>query len=326
MKQHVFERQTGARWQTFELMLAKLAKTDSTPTLEALDAADFPHLYRHICHDLALARDRHYSTYLIDRLNRLATLGHQYLYQSRRSQNAHLINFIAAEFPSLIRQHAKVFLLAMALFYVPLFGLGLLTYFLPETAYTVLNLEMMTEMEALYDPSQGKIGRTRESDTDFMMFGYYIKHNIAIGFQTFAWGIVFGLGAVFLLMFNGIIIGVVAGHLTVIGSGVTFYPFVIGHGAFELTAITLSGMAGLHLGFSLLAPGRRTRVHALQDAAKVSAKIIYGATAMFFIAAFIEAFWSSRADLPDGLKYTVGGILWLMVFSYLLLAGRQRGT
>ena len=42
-----------------------------------------------------------------------------------------------------------------------------------------------------------------------------------------------------------LVIGAVAGHLTEIGFGQTFWSFVIAHGAFELSAIALAGAAGL---------------------------------------------------------------------------------
>ena len=69
-----------------------------------------------------------------------------------------------------------------------------------------------------------------------MMFGYYIKNNIGISFRTFAGGMLFGLGSVFFLVYNGLAIGATAGHLTQAGFASTFYPFVAGHGSFELTA------------------------------------------------------------------------------------------
>jgi len=107
--------------------------------------------------------------------------------------------------------------------------------------YSVMGAESVRDFESMYDPENSAMGRERESDTDLLMFGYYIKHNISISFQMFAGGMLFGLGAVFFLFYNGLLLGAAAGHMANIGLGVTFFPFVIGHGAFELTAIVLSG-------------------------------------------------------------------------------------
>jgi uncharacterized membrane protein SpoIIM required for sporulation len=157
-----------------------------------------------------------------------------------------------------------------------------------------------------------------------MMFGYYVMHNIGIAFQTFAAGLLFGLGSVFFLIFNGLVIGAVSGHLTEIGYGQTFWSFVIGHGAFELTAIALAGAAGLQLGWALIAPGHLTRGESLRLAAHKSVQMLCGVMVFLVIAAFIEAYWSSTTGISPWVKYAIGAALWLAVAAYLGLAGRNR--
>ncbi|HEX4937885.1 MAG TPA: stage II sporulation protein M, partial [Candidatus Kapabacteria bacterium] len=160
---------------------------------------------------------------------------------------------------------------------------------------------------------------------DFVMFGFYIKNNIGIGFQTFASGILLGIGALFHLIFNGVAIGTVAGYLTELGHTETFWPFVVGHGAFELTGIAISGAAGLKLGYGLLCPGRLTRRQSLINAAREAMPLVYGVFFLLLIAAFVEAFWSSSTNLPDTAKYVAGASFWLLVISYLCL-GVRRGS
>jgi len=132
------------------------------------------------------------------------------------------------------------------------------------------------------------------------------------------------LGSAFFLFFNGLMIGAVAGHLTHIGYGQTFWPFVVGHGAFELSAIALAGAAGLQLGWALIAPGRLPRSEALRLAARKSVLLICGVMLFLLIAAFIEAYWSSTIGVAPMTKYLVGAALWLLVATYLLFAGRTR--
>ena len=156
------------------------------------------------------------------------------------------------------------------------------------------------------------------------MFGVYIWNNIKIGFQVFAGGLLFGVGAVFFLLFNGFVLGAVAGHLTQIGYITPFYSFVAGHSAFELTAIMLSGAAGLKLGYALIAPGQLTRKAALIAAARNATRIMYGAAGMLLCAAFIEAFWSPLTEVPPPVKYAVGVALWLLVIVYFVAMGRDR--
>ena len=181
-------------------------------------------------------------------------------------------------------------------------------------------------MERMYDPDARRLGRFSErgSGDDWVMFGFYIMNNIGIAFQTFASGLLLGLGSLFFLLFNGLMIGGVAGHLTRIGYGEPFWSFVIGHGAFELTAIALAGAAGFKLGWALLAPGRLPRGEALRLAASKAIQLVCGVILFLLLAAFIEAFWSSTTFASPNIKYIVGAGLWVLVLSYLLLAGRRQ--
>lgn len=155
------------------------------------------------------------------------------------------------------------------------------------------------------------------------MFGFYIQHNIGISFQCFASGLFAGIGSLFFLAFNGAFLGGIAGYLTERGLSSTFYSFVVTHGAFELTAIVLSGAAGLRIGHALISPGRRSRREALVVAARDSIVIVYGVAGLLLIAAAVEAFWSSARWIPLSLKYGVAAACWIMVLGYLWRQGRH---
>ena len=298
-------------------------------SLEQVNQADFPSLYREICQHLSLAQSRRYSPYLIERLSFLINQAHQVFYHKNHAHGesiiASLVNFFVQTFPQTIRNESRWLWLSSAVFYLPLIFIIILIQFWPEFIYSVMPPDTVAGMEAMYDPQAEHIGRERGSDSDSQMFGFYIFNNTSIGFRTFATGLLFGIGSIITLMFNGLHIGAAAGHLTQIGYGSTFWPFVSGHSALELTAIALSGAAGLKLGFSLLMPGRKSRYQSMLDAAKVSVKIMAGAAVMFFMAAFIEAFWSSSQSIPVMIKYIVGIAMWFMVFSYFAFAGQNQG-
>jgi uncharacterized membrane protein SpoIIM required for sporulation len=120
-----------------------------------------------------------------------------------------------------------------------------------------------------------------------------------------------------------VVIGAVAGHLIEYGYQQTFLSFVSGHSAYELTAIVISGAAGLKLGFALLKPGQYTRMEALRRAGAVSIRMIYGVIVMLTVAALIEAFWSSRASIPPEIKYGVGIANWTLILVYFSFFGRR---
>jgi uncharacterized membrane protein SpoIIM required for sporulation len=251
--------------------------------------------------------------------------GHQALYTHRPDVWHGFIHFVSHEYPVLFRQHWQFMLAAGLLFFGSFLLMLLLVQLYPQMIYTVLDPWQVKAMEGMYSPEvHERLGPSRDSDSDFMMFGYYIKNNTGIGFQTFASGLLLGAGTLFFLLYNGLMIGSIAGHLTGLGYIETFWGFVSGHSAPELTAIMLSGAAGLMLGWSLLAPGNKSRLRALQDAGGQAVRIVYGAVFLFFIAAFIEAFWSSMSWIEPTIKYIVGICLWVMLWGYLLMAGKSR--
>lgn len=321
MSQEAFERRHGPEWARLERVLDTLEQPDKHA--EPLDA--FPQQYRAVCAELALARHRGYTARLVDRLNALALRGYRQLYPGARQTGLSLTEFVASGFPQAVRAEARLFWISFALS----MGVGLLSGWMvnrwPDLVYSFLGPEQVATMEGMYDPASDHFLHPRDSDSDVLMFGYYIRNNIGISFRVFSGGILFGLGSIFFLFYNGLTIGAVAGHLTRIGFGGTFWPFVIGHGAFELTAIVLSGQAGLMLGRAALWPGRRSRSRALAETAKATLPLVYGFAGMLLIAAALEAFWSSSSAVPSTVKITVGCALWVGVTAYFALAGRSRG-
>ena len=329
MKQEAFETRYRDTWSRYDDCLQALRKNRRASVRTSGQATDetigreFPTLYRQICHHLALARARRYSAGLEQRLSRLALDGHQHLYRTRLPFVAAFLRFFARDFPAAFRRHWRFTLAAHLVFYLPAFAMAAGVALKPDLIYSMIPPADVANLESMYDPENRRLGRERQADTDLMMFGFYIYNNISIGFQTFAGGLLFGVGSVFYMVFNGLYIGAVAAHLTVAGFVETFYTFVIAHGAFELTAIAIFGAAGLKLGYGAIAPGRKARWHAIRDAALESLPLVYGGTFMLLVAAFVEAFWSSASWPPAGVKYAVGAVLWVFVYAYLLLPGRD---
>lgn len=327
MLQGEFEQRHADDWRRFETWLAgrrrRRRKRDPAPPPDALSDADVPRLYRQLCAQLAVARDRQYGPDLVDRINRLVLDGHHALYGARADSVGPALRFLAHEFPRLVRREAPAVWLGVLLFFAPFLGITAAIQYFPEFAAVILTPADMATMQGMYSPEAQQLGM-REASTNTEMFGVYIWNNIRIGFQTFAGGIFLGLGSIFFLLYNGVYIGAVVGHLTEVGLGPQLWSFISGHGAMELTAIALSGAAGLIIGHALLAPGRRSRRAALVERGRVALMIMMGAAVMFFIAALIEAFWSPLNLADPWPKYLVGALMWVVVLAYFGFAGRGR--
>ena len=301
-------------WRHYEMLLEEADKADPSGSVDEL-----PRLYRQLCQHLSIARHRGYRASVVDRLNQLVERGHGLLYGTRTGRWGPILSYIGGGFARDVRQDWHLFAIAAVLFFGPFLAMIGWLQVEPEWAYHVLGPDRASQMETMY--SEPSVRPLSETDSDVMMFGFYIYNNVSIALRTFASGLVAGIGSLFTLVYNGSVIGAAAGHVQNAGYGGHFWSFVVGHGAFELTAIVLSGQAGFKIGFAPIWPGRRRRLQALQEEARDSVGLVGGFFVMLVIAAFIEAFWSS-SPVSASVKYLVGGLLWSAVILYFGFAGR----
>jgi uncharacterized membrane protein SpoIIM required for sporulation len=325
-----FETLYQAEWTELQAMLAQLQGTGAIKSKDGKSHKPAPivgdrlaNLYRRACEHLALARARAYPAHIIERLDHITADAHQAIYSRREFGVARLVKLVTQDFPRSVRAHARYVWLATAVFVLPMIVLGMLVYTQPELILSVVDAETAAQYEDMYSTHAESIGRRRDADTDMAMFGFYIRNNIGVAFQCFASGLLAGVGSLFFLAFNGVHAGAIAGYLTERNLSQTFYSFVVTHAAFELTAIVLSGAAGLRIGHSLLAPGRQTRTQSLVTASRESIVIVYGCAGMLLIAAAIEAFWSSAQWIPPVVKYGVAAVCWIAVLAYFTWQGRR---
>ena len=322
LNQQTFEEQHGDDWRALDACLISLESL--RPWLRRnQNVSGLPTLYAALCQQHAIARSRGYSHALTERLHALITRAHHQLYQRRTQWLSRLLHFIGGGFARAVRQERRLMALAAALFFGPAIVCGLISAFIPDLADLFMGTETRAALEQMYQPGAALRPEGYESAGHFHMFGFYIFNNIGIDFRVFAGGILFGIGSLFFLLFNGIMIGTAAGYLTGIGYGVNFWGFVAGHSAPELTALCISGAAGLMLGRALISPGRQTRRLALLREARNAVPLIIGAGLLTLIAAFIEAYWSSL-DTAFMIKLAAGFTSWSVLIVYLLFTGRSR--
>ena len=329
MKQGVFEAARRPVWERFDKELdrdcrkgGRFQRRNWTEVSEA-DPQDLPSLYREISRDLALARDRAYSTALQDELNEWVLRGHQELYRAQRSHWSDVFHFLAFGFPILLRQRSKRFFFCMLAFCIPFGLMWWAGSVAPEWVLGLLDEDTIASMNDMYGGSEGLRGRSAERG--FSAFAFYIRNNVGIDFRVFAGGILAGVGSLFFLGFNAFYLGAVFGYITLAGHNDNFLPFVAGHGAFEITGLWVSALAGLEVGMAWIAPAGKTRRYAMVEGARTGLKLLGGAATLTALAAVIEGFWSPSSVEPI-VKYWVGGGLWVLTGLYLAFAGRSRAA
>jgi uncharacterized membrane protein SpoIIM required for sporulation len=302
-------------WDELDGLLGKKRVLHKLPPASISRAAS---LYRDVCSDLMRARGAGYTSDVVDVLDSLAARACAALYSAPPYRLAALWELVAYGFPQAVRRNARYVALATVLFLLPAV-LGFAGAIRSRGfAVQIMSEPQVAQMEKAY----GDFGRGRDEGTNSMMASFYVYNNVGIAFRCFATGILFGLGSIFFLVYNGLVLGVVAGAVGNAGHGGNLFTFVIGHGAFELTAIVLSGAAGIAMGYALVATGPRTRWASLRAKAGDLFRMIMGAALMLLVAALIEGFWSPSSILPQ-VKWTVAAVLYLLVFAYLVFAGRR---
>jgi uncharacterized membrane protein SpoIIM required for sporulation len=275
-------------------------------------------LYRAVCADLMRARAAGYAGDVVALLDDLAARGHNALYSAPPYRFGAVWELVARDFPRTLRRYGRFVVAAAALFVLP----GVLGYLGARAsrpfALSVLPEQMAEQMEKSY--AEG-FGGGRGEGTDTAMAGFYVYNNVGIAFRCFATGVLFGLGSVFFLVYNGLVIGAVAGLVTAAGHGKNLLTFTCTHGAFELTAIVISATAGMVMGYALVDTGGRTRFGSLRARARDIAYLVLGAALMLLVAAAIEGFWSP-SGVRAQIKWGTAIAAYLVVICYLTFAGR----
>lgn len=318
MTRDQFLRERRPDWQRFESLLAH-AEEYRVPKLPGNELSEFSALYRALCFDLSLVQSRDWGGSVSRYLNNLVGRGHNCFYRSKPGSVRAVTRFLGAEFPQLLRANGRYFWLALALFVLPGLVSGLLVCSDPSLAGRIMPGSAQAMFEQMYSNDRAE----RESGAEAAMAGFYVHNNVGIAFKCFALGAFAGIGSMVVLIYNSIFLGTVTGFLVAKGHSDRFFEFVVGHGSFELTAIVVSGAAGLVLGRALVHPGQMTLADSLRLRGLVAVKLALGAGFMLVIAAIVEAFWSP-SNVPRELKFVVGAVFWLVVAGYLSFAGRER--
>ncbi len=323
---------TGRRqreWERLEALLRDV-QVRGLRGLPAERVAELSPLYRDSCADLSRAEGARYSAPLVAYVQGLTAAAHAVLYESgskgrewaaAEASPGSSIRVALELFPRAVRRHRAALLIAFLLFFVPFFGGLFATLADPSFAVRVVPESQLRPLAEAY--RQG-FESGRGAGLDAAMAGFYVNNNVGIALRCFATGLFLGVGSAFYLVENGLATGAIMGYVASHGAGENILTFVMGHGSLELGAIVLAGSAGLSLGWSIVAPGERTRVASLQATARSVVVVVFGAAAMLLVAAAVEGFWSG-SSVPPGVKRAVGAVLFAIVVAYIAFAGRRSG-
>ena len=287
----------------WERLARLIAQVDSSG-LRGLSRAELEEtalLYRQVASDLSTLRRDPSARAYSEHVNQLLARAHHIIYSTRRTSLLHLFRYMRDEYPAVFQRNMRYVLFALA---VTLAGAALgtvLTLARPQFMRRMLGPQMVATIERHEMWTRSIVAIAPAASSGIM------THNLSVCFVSFAGGVVFGLGPLYSMFLNGLLLGVLGVACQQHGMSLDLWSFVAPHGSLELPSIILSGAAGFRLGHGVLFPGFYRWRDSVATAGVEAARLIAGTLEGFF----------SPSSAPVWLKFTVGGILFTLLLLWL---------
>ncbi|CAM3315574.1 stage II sporulation protein M [Zobellia roscoffensis] len=312
MREAAFVKQNKDKWATFENALTN--KTALTPD-------KLSDLYIEITDHLSYAKTFYAGSNTEFYLNTLASQAHQKIYKTKREPKNRILEFWKTEFPTMFFHHQRELLIAfLVFFFFSLVGAfssaneGTFVRSILGDGYVNMTLENIEKGDPMAVYKQ--MG-------EFNMFLGITINNIRVALMAFAYGILLGIGTLFVMMQNGIMLGSFQYFFYEKGLLWESVRTIWIHGTIEISVIIIAGCAGLVLANGILFPGTYTRLESFKRGVQNGLKIMLSTVPFFIIAGFLEGFVTRHTEMPDALAILIiTGSLALILFYYVIYPNR----
>lgn len=297
-------------WLRLEQLVA-LSGRGSIASLKSTELQELALLYRQSAADLSTVREDPASKQLAVYLNQLLGRAHNLIYMGRRANRRGIWTFYKDLYPVIFRETFSDTFAAFVLFLAAAFAGVLMGIADPSFTRHFLGPQMVDTIERhqMWTHSIVTIKPLASSAI--------LTNNISVALSTFALGITAGIGTVWMMLLNGLMMGVVGVACWREGMSLPLWSFVAAHGVLELPAIFIAGGAGIGIAKGLLFPGSLPRRESLVRAGGRSVRLVLGTIPMLLVAGVVEGF-VSPTDLPYQLKFLLAGALATLLVLYLL--------
>jgi uncharacterized membrane protein SpoIIM required for sporulation len=310
-----FTAARSADWDDFQ---GELRRAGGRPERLGTDGAlEFGRRYRAITADLAYARRRFRGDPVVARLEHLVSSGAQTMY-GRRERSSSPLHFMLTGYWRLIAARPGPLAVAACTTVGSVVLAALWGMHDPAAALGLVPTRFKPAAQAHIHALPGG-ATTLAADA-----GSIFINNIQVSFLVFAGGLVLGLGALFVLAYNGLMVGALAGITLQAGNFDVFLRYVLPHGVLELSCFTIAGAAGIRLGWALIDPGWLTRGESLRRQARPAVAMIIGTAPCLVLAGLVEGFVTPRA-LPLAAALAIGLALGGTYWGLILMRGVRGG-
>lgn len=307
MKEEQFIKANSNTWRELEELSAVINKK-GIKTLPSNDVKKFLSTFRQSSHHLAYARTHYPESSVVTYLNSLVSKCHSNVYAVRKFSPGAVLKYIGYEFPRLLKEY-KWYILSSFGFFA--FGVALS---LILTALNSNNASIFLPQDMIEGVKTGKAGSGGQWNYP-LVSSQIMVNNITVSLKAFAFGITLGIGTMYVLFMNGALLGSLTALMYIYGDPKNFWSLILPHGVFELTAIFISGAAGLIIAKHLLLPGDYSRKHSLIDGSKKAVSLIMGVVFMLIIAGIIEGFFTPL-NISADIKLAFAGITAVILAAY----------
>ena len=303
-------------WARLELLVDRSNK-GGISALDHRELQELGLLYRQTASDLATVREDVTSNQLAFYLNQLLGRAHNLIYMGRKQKISRIARFYKQTFPQVFRETFRQTMLAFLIFGVTGVASWALTIHDPAFAHRLLGPQMMDTIEKREMWTQSIVTIKPLAASSIM------TNNLSVSFTTFALGITAGIGTIWMMVVNGMLIGAIGAATWQAGMALQLWSFVAPHGVLELPAIFIAGGAGLEIARGMLFPGLLPRRESLARAGGRAARLVLGIVPMLIVAGVIEGF-VSPSGIAQPLKFLLAAVLCAGLATYLVRPGTQQ--
>lgn len=314
LKQQTLENWLTKRivdWQQLQLLF----QTRDKKTNDLSQSREIISGFRSLVNDLSLAQQILPNSRLHHRLEILFLSGHQRIFQQPGNTLLNLRDIYTTESPALIRSMSQIIIATITLF-ITSFACGwLLIATYPDLITLFVSTEMIDRVQSGELWTDGLLNIVPSSVLSLQL----MTNNITVSIFAFAMGAFYGLGTLYIIILNGLMLGGTFAFTAQYNLDGELFKFIISHGVIELSVICISGAMGLKLGEALLRPGSNTRQQAFQQATTDAGKVLIVVVPFLIIAGLIEGYispdpaYSLRFRLLTGI--TTGTLFWLFILN-----------
>jgi uncharacterized membrane protein SpoIIM required for sporulation len=284
-----FVKRRQGRWTRLNQLIVQSTRR-RLASFTKQELIEYSILYRQAATDLALAKTQQLPDDLVQFLNDLVGRAYHQLYRAETPRLSQITQLLSAEFPYFIRQNGPLILFSLGL--LSLGGIfGFCGYLVgPQTVAAIIPEGFVKDLLTQFDRNtwfnDPAVARPYLS-------ARIMYNNIQVALTAFAGGMLLGVYTVYIVIFNGFLLGVLAAAFLKHHHFWSFWAMILPHGIIELTAIAMAAAAGLILAKTILFPGEYSREDALKIQGTVAVKLALGTVGLLVVAGLIEGFFST---------------------------------